>query len=1068
MRERRASRESERQRHLGPADARARVDRELLDGAGPLEHRAPAPLPPAADVARDEVGEALPPDEADALRDIAVDLDHQLAAEARAALRSAARRSPSRPRAPARARRRRASCARAAGCAVVEQALDRAAQLRTAATCSGESPFIEFGAFTSAPCSSSSATTRSKRSSGPPPARAERREQRRRAVARVAPLDDRGQHPACWRWAISWRSRSSRPPAAQFQACSSTEPEFPIGPLRRSRGKAPRSGSDLIIGVTKTNSQQFWIARGRAHGDDIVAASHPLWALLGVNDEAIAALNSQLPPASQVSLSDSPAAAAATLHAALKALRPSTRRRCSSTAPRACPSRCSRRSSSSTPTTSRRSRPTCRFAAKLVVPSALPPQVRARSRPSSSTWSAFERADVGGGGQRPAEAVSRLHARCTKLPAPAKEAVTAAVYERVREAARARSSRQRTALSAIGMRPDEVTTMAETMQDIIPKAAALSQSQAAAVEAAPGGEDAAPRAAKKGGRGRNGQARAAAARAVPPASRAALAEGLHDRDLALRTSGARRRRRAQRAAGSRRGSKTTKLEALAANVAAIGGGGGGAAAAAADDDGYGYAGEPLWVSCARFWCCLCCCFPLPKSVTDTPEFRKGVPTAGILGRAEARSLWQWVRGDPCALRILNFGAGLTLVVVGWLGIWIEAFNSFRVVSMMLDFYVAVGGGVLAAVEVKSALCQSYAVPALRRYVGFLTAARGRGVFMLLLALVSLATVSDDAAVEALNLYATVVLCVLGSFNIAVGAFAERRLAGARARCARATRCARRSRPPTATALARSTPTSSRTCCRARRRALARRGGARDGGARPQRRRRVSEDELLAWWSGAPASARARSAHARPFAWRDATLLQRVTVSAVALYAGGARSRSSARRRRPTTASTRFTPSSTRCAWRSARARSRSSCASTRARAAAAPTSSRRSCATRASSRAVGGAGSSTCSSPRSRSRSTSPPVARARRRLGTVVCRRRQLRGGRQRRTPVRGAQGKGRGRARGERGFRARGPLAHRNARHGRAAGVARGARARARARGPGDRADGDGFERRRRRVVG
>ena len=620
-----------------------------------------------------------------------------------------------------------------------------------------------------------------------------------------------------------------------------------------------------------------------------MAASHPLWALLGVNDEAIAALNSQLPPASQVSLSDSPAAAAATLHATLKALPPEHKEAMlehgAAGVPKSLLTAIVELDSDDVEAIAT----DLPLAAKLVVPSALPPQVRS-SIPAEllDKWSAFERADVGGGGQRPAEAVSRLHARCTKLPAPAKEAVTAAVYERVREGGPRAVVATRTALSAIGsMRPDEVTTMAETMQDIIPKAAALSQSQAAAVEAAPGGEDAAPR-DEKAAAVEAGKLALQLLRAVPPASRAALAEGLHDRDLALADEQRAAAAAALDAAELATGLEDDELETLAANVAAIGGGGDGAAAAAADDDGYGYAGEPLWVSCARFWCCLCCCFPLPKSVTDTPEFRKGVPTAGILGRAEARSLWQWVRGDPCALRILNFGAGLTLVVVGWLGIWIEAFNSFRVVSMMLDFYVAVGGGVLAAVEVKSALCQSYAVPALRRYVGFLTAARGRGVFMLLLALVSLATVSDDAAVEALNLYATVVLCVLGSFNIAVGAFAERRLAGARARL--------RSRDEVRAAFAAADRDGSGALdadeladllpelgvvlspaeARAAMAALDRNGD-----------RRVSEDELLAWWSGAPASARARSAHARPFAWRDATLLQRVTVSAVALYAGGA-------------------------------------------------------------------------------------------------------------------------------------------------------------------------------------
>jgi hypothetical protein len=42
--------------------------------------------------------------------------------------------------------------------------------------------------------------------------------------------------------------------------------------------------------------------------------------------------------------------------------------------------------------------------------------------------------------------------------------------------------------------------------------------------------------------------------------------------------------------------------------------------------------------------------------------------------------------------------GILLVAVGWLGIWLEQFNGFRIVAMMLDFYLSVFGFVLAALE----------------------------------------------------------------------------------------------------------------------------------------------------------------------------------------------------------------------------------------------------------------------------------------------------------------------------------------------------------------------------------
>ena len=131
--------------------------------------------------------------------------------------------------------------------------------------------------------------------------------------------------------------------------------------------------------------------------------------------------------------------------------------------------------------------------------------------------------------------------------------------------------------------------------------------------------------------------------------------------------------------------------------------------------------------------------------------------------------------------------------------------------------------------------------------------------------------------------------------------------GARAACARATRCAALVAADR-DGLARSTPTSRGPAAGARRRSPAE--ARRDGRARPQRRPALSEDELLAWWSCAPASARAHAARTRAARWRD-------DVAAAARDRLGGRPRGGAppailarhgRRRRPT----RFTPSSTRC------------------------------------------------------------------------------------------------------------------------------------------------------------
>ena len=78
---------------------------------------------------------------------------------------------------------------------------------------------------------------------------------------------------------------------------------------------------------------------------------------------------------------------------------------------------------------------------------------------------------------------------------------------------------------------------------------------------------------------------------------------------------------------------------------------------------------------------------------------------------------------------------------------LELFHGFRVVAMMLDFYVSAFGVLLAALEVKSKICSELVTARIKRWGGFLTTTRGRGLFLLLLALVSLATVRSSVAVQ---------------------------------------------------------------------------------------------------------------------------------------------------------------------------------------------------------------------------------------------------------------------------------------------------------------------------------
>jgi len=217
--------------------------------------------------------------------------------------------------------------------------------------------------------------------------------------------------------------------------------------------------------------------------------------------------------------------------------------------------------------------------------------------------------------------------------------------------------------------------------------------------------------------------------------------------------------------------KQAESETHGAEGAVDRGGGGGDSGGVENDAGPRLAPREPPCCCVRFCCCC-----LPASVTETKEFRQGTAAAGIAARAETRRLWLWVKEGPCTLRVLTFLGGAFIALSGLLGILIETFNRFRLVAMMLDFYICVGGFAVAAVAAKSHLCTDFAAVALHKWCGFLTRTGGRGWFLLLLAVLSLATVSGaDPAMESLNIGAAGVALALGLFHVAVGLLVEQRL-----------------------------------------------------------------------------------------------------------------------------------------------------------------------------------------------------------------------------------------------------------------------------------------------------
>ena len=94
-------------------------------------------------------------------------------------------------------------------------------------------------------------------------------------------------------------------------------------------------------------------------------------------------------------------------------------------------------------------------------------------------------------------------------------------------------------------------------------------------------------------------------------------------------------------------------------------------------------------------------------------------------------------------------------------------------------------------KIKSKVCSEFATARITRWCGFLATTRGRGLFLLVLALVSLATVTTNigafrsygAYVEYMNIGAAAFLLLVGLFNLAVGTVAEYQLGRVRSRWA---------------------------------------------------------------------------------------------------------------------------------------------------------------------------------------------------------------------------------------------------------------------------------------------
>ena len=173
--------------------------------------------------------------------------------------------------------------------------------------------------------------------------------------------------------------------------------------------------------------------------------------------------------------------------------------------------------------------------------------------------------------------------------------------------------------------------------------------------------------------------------------------------------------------------------------------------------------------------------------TSEEDEAKGKAKAGarLVARAETRRLWTWVRGDCGSAKVLNFLAGLALVVSGASGIIIETFNKFRIFQIGICFYIALFGAVFMILEAKSQLCSTYAVGRVEKYAGCLNTSVGRAIVLAFCGLLcfSVFDPSTSGWTEVLLFSAGAFACALGVINFIVGCCAQKHLNIARGRIA---------------------------------------------------------------------------------------------------------------------------------------------------------------------------------------------------------------------------------------------------------------------------------------------
>jgi len=169
-----------------------------------------------------------------------------------------------------------------------------------------------------------------------------------------------------------------------------------------------------------------------------------------------------------------------------------------------------------------------------------------------------------------------------------------------------------------------------------------------------------------------------------------------------------------------------------------------------------------------------------KKTEEQLQKEKMIQGAKVVVRAETRRLWQWIRQGPLSLRVLTFLCGLSLIVSGALGFWIEIFNKFRFFAIGANVYIFLAGILVSSLEIKSVLCTTYIRSQVYNFFHFLSLMKGRGGFLLFFALFNFAIIDPTIFwTELLNFISGVLCCIVGIFTVIAGLLAERKLKSAR-------------------------------------------------------------------------------------------------------------------------------------------------------------------------------------------------------------------------------------------------------------------------------------------------